>query len=83
MSSPSFPRASAQEADWDDLEVEVLRKRPFLNLYDIGRGKEGRDEYRLYSDNTAVGVLPFPDAPTTTGKQNYLRASSSNENVVI
>lgn len=41
MSSPGFPRARAQEANWDDMEVEVLRKRPFLNLYGLGRGKEG------------------------------------------
>lgn len=40
MSSPGFPRARVQEANWDDMEVEVLRKRPFLSLNGLGRGKE-------------------------------------------
>lgn len=41
MSSPGFPRARAQEAIWDDLEVGVLRTRPFLNLYGLRIDKEG------------------------------------------
>lgn len=41
MSSPGFPRAKAQKANWDDLEVGELRKRPFLSLYGLGRRKEG------------------------------------------
>lgn len=41
MSSPGFPRVRTQKANWNFLEVGVLRKRPFLNLYGLGRGKEG------------------------------------------
>lgn len=41
MSSPGFLRARGQEGNWDDLEVVVLRKRPFLNLCDLGGGKKG------------------------------------------
>lgn len=66
----------------NDLEVEVLRKGPFLNPYGLGRGKEGQREYRLYSDNTAIGILSFPATPPTTGNQNFLRDPSSNENLV-
>lgn len=62
MSSPGFLRARTQEANWDDLEVGVLRKRPFLNLYDVGRGEEERDEYRLYP----LTMLPLAFCPFQT-----------------
>lgn len=62
----------------------MLRKRPFLNLYGLSRGKEGRDEYRLYphSDSAVFGVLPFQDTPPTTGNQNFLKDPTSHENLL-
>lgn len=41
MSSPGFPTARPREANWEDLEMRVLRKSPFLNVNGLGRKKEG------------------------------------------
>ena len=54
----------------------MLRKRPFLNLYRVGRGKEGRVEYRLYPlTMLPLASCPFQLGPCPGRSQSRVRAA--------